>query len=79
MEKNQKSIKQCDICEITATNLCLDCSNYYCDSCFKYVHEKKAKSNHRMEVVDPFVPIDVKCPDHPKNPMNLFCVDENGN
>ena len=79
MNQNQKNIKQCDICEVTATSLCLDCSSYYCDSCFKYIHEKKAKSNHKKESVDPFVPIDVKCPDHPNNPMNLFCVDENGN
>ena len=44
MDKNDN--KHCEICEIEATCLCFDCINYYCDDCFKYVHEKKAKSNH---------------------------------
>ena len=46
MDKNDKNDnKHCEICEIEATCLCFDCINYYCDDCFKYVHEKKAKSN----------------------------------
>ena len=76
--QTQRNIKLCDICEMTATILCLNCSNYYCDSCFKFVHDKKAKSQHKKENIDAFVPIDIKCPEHPNNPMNLFCVDEKG-
>jgi len=25
------------------------------------------------------VPMDIKCPDHPNDRINLFCTDENGN
>ena len=35
--------------------------------------------NHKKENIDPFIPIELKCPIHPQNPMNLFCVDEKGN
>jgi len=79
MELNQKNFKQCEICEIEATNLCLECSNYYCDACYKYVHDKKAKKNHKKEKIDFFAPIDTKCIEHPKILMNLFCIDEKGN
>ena len=78
MDVIHKNFKQCEICEIEANNLCLECSNYYCDECYKYVHDKKAKKNHKKEKIDYFAPIDTKCIDHPKNPLNLFCVDEKG-
>ena len=71
-------IKKCEICEISATCLCLNCNSYYCDSCFKYVHDKQTKNNHNKESIDAFIPIDTKCPDHPNIPINLFCVDEKG-
>jgi len=38
--------------------------------------KKNQKNNHKKENIDYFVPIDTKCPDHPQNPINLFCVDE---
>ena len=70
--------KKCEICEENATSLCLNCMNYLCDSCFKYVHEKKNKKGHQKELIDPFAPIDTKCPDHPLNPITLFCTNEKG-
>ena len=80
MEEKQKNFKYCDICESQATLLCLEClTNYYCDSCYKFVHDKKAKNNHKKEKIDYFVPIDTRCPEHPKVPLNLFCIDEKGN
>ena len=78
MEKNSKLIKPCNICENDATCLCYDCLNYFCDSCFKYYHEKKLKSKHKKEIIDPYIPIELKCPDHPSNSNNIFCVDEKG-
>ena len=69
--------KKCEICETDATSLCLTCQNYYCESCFKLVHDKKPKS-HVKETIDRFVPIDIKCPEHPSVPLNLFCTDEKG-
>ena len=76
--QQQKQFKYCEICEEIATSLCLNCEWYFCESCFKFVHDKKAKNKHKKEVIDQFVPLDTKCPEHPKNPMNLFCVDEKG-
>ena len=38
----------------------------------------KKNDNHKKETIDAFVPIDLKCPNHPKIPLNLFCLDEMG-
>ena len=73
-----KLIKECEICKLNATCLCFKCISYFCDSCFKLVHDKQANSNHKKEIIDPFVPIDIKCPEHDKYPMELFCTDEKG-
>ena len=40
--------------------------------------EKKG-SNHKKEQIVPYVPIDIKCSLHPKNPISLFCLEEKGN
>ena len=79
MEKNKKLIKEYDICGINATCLCFECIQYFCESCFKLIHEKQKNSNHQKEIIDPYVPIDLKCQIHPKNPLSLFCLDEKGN
>ena len=73
------NIKQCDICGINASCLCFDCINYFCESCFKLIHDKKINSGHKKEKIDPYIPIDLKCKDHPKIPLNLFCIDEKCN
>ena len=73
------NIKQCDICGTNASCLCFDCINYFCESCFKLIHDKKINSGHKKEKIDPYIPIDLKCKDHPKIPLNLFCIDEKGN
>ena len=78
MDSKNNILKKCEICKITATSLCLKCNSYYCDLCFKYVHEKDSNQSHIKENIDPFVPIETKCPEHPQIPMNLFCVDEKG-
>ena len=76
----KKNIKQCEICKVKeATTLCLDCYSYFCEACYKYVHDIKENSNHKSEKIDLFVPIDTKCPEHEGNLMNLFCIDEKGN
>ena len=80
MEMNQKSnnIKKCEICENEATSLCFKCISYFCDSCYKFIHDKQNNSLHKKEKIDYYVPIDTKCSDHPKIPITLFCVDEKG-
>ena len=75
----QKNIKQCDICkDEEATTLCIDCYFYFCEACFKYIHDKKKNRNHKKEKIDLFIPIETKCPEHEGILMNLFCTDEKG-
>ena len=76
MEEDIFEKKKCELCKEKATCICLDCSFYLCDSCFKFLHEKKSNTNHKKEDIDPFVSMDIKCLEHPKVPMNLFCLDE---
>ena len=78
MKENQKNFKICEICNLDDTNLCFQCSSYFCDSCFKFIHEKPVNSHHTKEKIDPYIPIDLKCPEHPKILNNLFCADEKG-
>ena len=80
MEEKQKNFKQCNICKAEeAKSLCFECFSYYCDSCFKCVHEKDINKGHKKGKIDYFVPLDIWCPNHEKNALNLFCVDEKGN
>ncbi len=41
MEQNKKNEKTCEICREPAKILCLNCNSYLCDSCSKFIHEKK--------------------------------------
>ena len=76
MEKIQNNFKKCDICGEQASSLCFNCNTYFCDSCFKFIHDKELNKNHPKEKIDYFAPIDLKCPDHPKIPMSLFCLSD---
>ena len=78
MDKREKLIKNCEFCGVNATCLCFQCLEYFCDSCFKIIHDKQLKSQHKKVVIDPYVPIDLKCPEHPNTPNNLFCIEEKG-
>ena len=77
--EEKKEEKLCELCKEKATNICYECSFYLCDDCFKFLHEKKANLEHKKEDIDSFVSIKIKCPEHPKIPLNLFCVEEKGN
>ena len=80
MEEIKKNYKPCDICKSEAKYICLEClNNYYCDSCYKMIHDIKENSNHKKEQIDNFVPIDTRCPEHQNVPLNLFCIDDKGN
>ena len=77
MEKKESKIKHCGICETDATCLCFDCYNYFCESCFKFVHEKgKGKSNHIKEKIDPYLPFNFRCPEHKRRLLDLFFIEE---
>ena len=66
------------MCDSTATCLCFQCNNYFCENCYKIIHDLKKNTIHKKENIDPFIPIELKCPKHIQNPMNLFCINEKG-
>ena len=70
--------KKCDLCRKNANCVCFECVQYFCEQCYKIIHDIKKDSQHKKESIDFFVPIDIKCPYHPKNPLNLFCINEKG-
>ena len=51
MEEKENILKYCDICKSQATSLCPCCLSgvgfYYCDSCYKMIHDKKENMNHK--------------------------------
>ena len=77
MEK-KNLIKKCDIRDEDATSLCFNCKQYFCESCFKLIHNKQKNAQHKKENIDPYVPIDLKCQEHPDILLNLFCLSEKG-
>ena len=79
MESKQNFLKKCEICCKDASCLCFLCQSYFCERCYKVIHDLKNNPQHKKENMDPYVPIHVKCPEHPNVPMNLFCVEEKGN
>ncbi len=64
--------KKFEMCKLKARNLSLDCMNYYCESCYKLIHEKEATIHHLNEKSDYFIPFDTKCKEHPSNPLAYF-------
>jgi hypothetical protein len=71
-------MKDCSICKSNATCLCFECNNYFCERCYKLIHDTKKDPQHKKENIDSFVPIDLYCPEHPKNRIDLFCLDDRG-
>ena len=67
---------KCGICGEIAESLCLTCNNYYCESCFNFVHSKSKNKDHKKKKIDFYVPIITKCSIHPDTPLNLFCINE---
>ncbi len=78
MENKTKNFKLCNICDSNATCLWFSCKNYFCEKCYKFIHENQKNITHKKEIIDPFIPMDLKCPDHPEHPVYLFCAEEKG-
>ena len=76
-EKN-KNKKVCELCNTKATCLCFKCYNYFCERCYKIIYDIKNNPEHKKEIIDQYVPINVKCPIHPQDRTNLFCIDDKG-
>ena len=75
MEEKIKAYK-CELCKEKANNICFEGCLYLCQSCFKFLHQKKAILEHKMVEIDPYVSIDIKCSNHPNNKINIFCINE---
>ena len=75
-KEKSKNIRECEMCDSKANCLCCECNNYFCESCYKLIHNLKKNINHKKENIDPFIPIDLKCPNHPKDRMSLFCIND---
>ena len=75
MKQNKQ---QCNFCKEDSTCLCYKCLNFYCDSCFKFAHNKEQFQSHKKDEIDNEIPIKLRCQEHNLCPMNLFCVDEKG-
>ena len=55
----QYNCKICDMCKVNeAKSLCHQCFSYYCDGCYKQVHDIKENKEHKKEKIDTYVPID---------------------
>lgn len=76
MEKEKNKI--CEICESDATCLCFKCNFYYCERCFKIIHDLKKSQGHKKEIIEPFISFDLKCKLHNTQQNFLFCMDEKG-
>ena len=76
--KKIESFRECEICKLNAACLCYKCNSYFCEKCFKLIHDNQKDSTHKKEIIDPFFPVDFKCPHHPDHPIYLFCIDDKG-
>ena len=76
--KKEKQFKLCDYCNNNANVLCYKYKLYFCENCYKIIHELKKNPEHQKEKIDPYIEIDLKCPEHPDYPLDLFCIDEKG-
>ena len=76
MEKENN--KNCEICELNATCLCFKCNFYFCEKCYKLVHDLKKSQEHKKELIDSFISFDLKCTIHKDQKNSLFCLNDKG-
>ena len=79
MLENLTKIKKCDYCRSDASDVCFKCNDFFCNNCYKIIHELRKDSEHKKIEINPYLSIDLFCPMHPKNPLELFCLDDKGN
>jgi len=79
MEDKKSQIKECNFCGSDSKCLCFDCLLYFCDNCYKLIHDMKKNMTHKKENIDPYISINLKCSEHPKFPVTLFCLEEKSN
>ena len=64
------------MCDSDATCLCFTCLYYYFEKCFQIIHNLKKNITHKKELIDLYVSFDLKCPAHPNNAIELFCLED---
>lgn len=75
-KEKSKNFKDCEICKSDASCICYECQSYFCEKCYKVIHEGENVLQHKKEKVDIFIPIILKCPEHSKEKISLFCLEE---
>ena len=70
IKDKSKLFKECEICKTNASYLCFQCNDYFCESYYKFVHDKQVNLSHKKENIDPFIPIDIKW----KNIHKIECI-----
>jgi hypothetical protein len=78
MGENKDGQKVCVICEEDANIVCFDCKDYYCDSCFNFMHKKEKSKNHKKAEISPILPIEINCLKHQGYQIVSFCLDDKG-
>ena len=74
--ENSKLINNCEICNSNSICICFECSSYLCNNCYNIIHNNEERKNHIKRKIDNNININVKCPIHPKHPIELFCIEE---
>ena len=78
MDVNLNRLKKCDFCMSEASLICFQCKKYYCDKCFKIIHDIKKDMSHEETKINPYLSIDFFCPEHKEYPLELFCLNDKG-
>ena len=76
MVENLSKLKKCDLCNFESFWICFQCKKYYCDKCYKIIHDLKKSQGHKKELIDPFIYYDLKCSIHKTQQNSLFCLDD---
>jgi len=78
MVENLMIIKKCNLCLLEASSICFKCKKYFCDNCYKIIHEIKKNNEHEKTKINPYLSIDFFCQNHPEYPLELFCLNDGG-
>ena len=70
--------KICEVCGEAANVLCMECKKYLCIECDTFLHGKERNKTHTREKISKNLPVDTKCPEHTKHPLEYFCEDDYG-
>jgi len=79
MVENLTKLKKCNLCNSDSFWICFQCKKYYCDKCWKIIHEIKKEKAHEKTKINPYLSLDFFCSNHQEYPLELFCLNDKGN